>query len=410
MEKPAVPPKKESTHSHSSGIIETAARLNRDYIPWDEIRTRDNLGFPPEDLWRVMESFRKVTGYSVRIGGQVFSWNLTAGILSKLHAIDMKHNGGSTFGHGLNRHTRRIYAVGSAMEEAIASSAIAGSAIQNPNAKKFLREGRAGRNPSEDLVGRTYALLNKAREYADREFGETMLLDLDREVCGPGARYRISDTVESEEHSREPELEPFPKRNIPRAVKDISAFAADDSIHPLIRAFAMEYMIMRVQPFESRNGPVARAAASWCMARNGYGIDLYLAISSVRRSRSAKYRRSFMISEAEKDDMTYAIAFGLESMLEAVSDFTAYAERKNRENSDVLEGLATEDLNSRQRSLLGDMARSAEAFTIEEIAAKHQVSYQTARSDLLLLEGRKLVKKGPKNGHRDTYLYSGADR
>ena len=112
-----------------------------------------------------------------------------------------------------------------------------------------------------------------------------------------------------------------------------------------------------------------------------------------------------MISEAEGDDMTYAISFGLESMLEAISSFITYTERKNRENSDMLEGLATEDLNARQRSVLGDMARSREPFTIEEIAAKHQVSYQTARADLLLLEGRGLVRKGPKDGHRDTYIH-----
>jgi Fic family protein len=146
------------------------------------------------------------------------------------------------------------------------------------------------------------------------------------------------------------------------------------------------------------------------MARNGYGIDTFLSVSSVRRSRSARYRRMFEISEAEDDDMTYAVSFGLEAMEEAISSFTSSAKKRYRESTDLLEGLSVADLNLRQKTILSDMIRSPSGLTINEIASKHQVSYQTARADLVLLDRRGLARKGGKEGHRDTYVYNGTPR
>jgi len=410
MDRPESPPKTESAHGHSSGLIETAARLNRDYIPWDDLRTKENTDHPAEDVWRVMDALRRATRSTVRIGGLTFSWNLTPGIISRLHDIDIRHNGGKITGHRMNRHSRKTFSVDATMDEAIASAALTGNPVHGPDAKKFLREGRTPRNGTESLLSGTYAQIQSARSCADRPLDRDLLLELNRALSGAGARYRDSDDIQPIDDTREPSLTPFPRRKISRAVEDMSAFASDESVHPLVRAFALEYMILRVAPFETFNGPTARAVAAWCMARNGYGIDVFLSVSSVRRSRSVRYRRMFAISEAEGDDMTYAVDFGLEAMAEAIGVFVSSAERRYRESTNLLEGLAVSDLNIRQRTILSDMIRSPSGLTINEIAAKHQVSYQTARADLILLDRQGLAKKGGKEGHRDTYVYTGKPR
>ncbi|MBE6527375.1 MAG: DeoR family transcriptional regulator [Thermoplasmata archaeon] len=410
MDRPETPPKTEPAHGHSTGLIETAARLNRDYIPWDDLRSKEGLGHPPEDIWRAMSSLRRATRSTVHIGKIAFSWNLTPAIISRLHNIDMGHSGGKVTGHRLNRHTRKTFSVDATMDESVASAVLAGAQLHGPEAKKFLREGRPPRNGTESLLGGTYSLIGLARSNADKELDPDLLLMFNRAVSGPGARYRDSDDIITAGESREPLLTPFPRRKIPGAVADMAAFAADESNHPLVRAFALEYMVLRVAPFAENNGPTARAAASWCMARNGYGIDTFLSISSVRRSRSARYRRMFEISEAEDDDMTYAVSFCLEAMEEAISAFVSNADRRYRESADLLEGLSVADLNLRQKTILSDMIRSPTGLTIGEIAAKHQVSYQTARADLILLDRRGLARKGGREGHRDTYVYTGSPR
>ena len=410
MDRPEPPPKTEPAHSHSTGLIETAARLNRDYIPWDDLRSKEGLGHPPEEIWRAMASLRRATRSTVHIAKIPFSWNLTPGIVSRLHRIDMGHSGGRVTGHRMNRHSRKTLSVDASMDESISSAVLAGTQIHGPEGKKFLREGRSPKNAAETLLSGTYALLGSARSHADSPLDPDLLLGFNRLVSGAGARYRDSDNIATKDESREPRLSPFPRRKIEGAVRDMSSFAEDESVHPLVRAFALEYMILRVSPFAENNGPTARAAASWCMARNGYGIDTFLSVSSVRRSRSARYRRMFEISEAEDDDMTYAVSFGLEAMEEAISSFTSSAEKRYRESTDLLEGLSVADLNLRQKTILSDMIRSPSGLTINEIASKHQVSYQTARADLILLDRRGLARKGGKEGHRDTYVYNGTPR
>ena len=291
------------------------------------------------------------------------------------------------------------------MDEAISSAILSGAMIQNPNAKKMLREKREPRKDSEIQVCNAYALLNLSRDFSARDFGEDMLLELNDKASGGKGEYRTSGEPHVSEYSRDPNMSPFPAASARRVMPRLRDFASDESVHPLIRAFALEYMLMRIQPFRSDNCTTARAAASWLMSKTGYDADRYISVSSVLRARSAQYRRTFLTSEAEDDDMTYAIEFCLSAMCTAIDTFLEDAERKARESADLLEGISAEDLNSRQRAVLADLARSEEGLTIAEVATKHQVSYQTARGDLILLDQRGLARKGSREGHRDTYKY-----
>ena len=402
MERPARPPQSNPAGAHANGLIETAANLNRTYVSWDSLRNRD-LKLPAEDVWRAMASLRRSSGSSVRVGGTVFTWNVTPGMMSVMHRIDMRHSGGMLLAHRLNHHSKKAYAVSSAMEEAIGSALISGCMLQSKSVKKHMREERQPKNDYEAVAMRTYAALNLARSLSDQPLTPEILLRINEAETGLTG-WRDSEDSEPEPHSREPQLTQFPVSRIRKAVDDMCAFAGDESVHPLIRAFSLEYMILRVQPFATGNGRTARAVASWCMARCGYGVDLYLAVSGVRRAKQSAYQRAFMTAEAEYDDMTYAVSFCTDATDAAMDNFLSYVDRKTREQDDVLEGVALNDLNPRQRSILTDVSKSQDGVTVEELAAKHQVTYQTARADLILLLTRGLVEKGPRDGHKDTYI------
>ena len=409
MEKPARPPYTESPEGYPVGIMEAAARLNREYMPWDTLRVRELARYSALELWRAMALLRRGTRSTVSVGGSEFSWNVTPGMLNSLHELDMKHTGGRVFGHKLNRHSRRAFAVSSAMEEAVGSALISGCMIQAKSVKKHIREDRDPKNEYERIAMNTYRLLGFARSKADSELTPGLLEEMNRVATGLEEVSRTEMPFLPEAHTREPDLTAFPPEKIKKAVSDVCAFARNGSVHPLVRAFGIEYMILRIQPFRTGNGRTARAAASWCLARNGYEIDEFLSISGIRRSTQATYQKAFMLSEAEGDDMTYAISFGLEAMVSAVSAFLAYIDRKARETDDILTGMSLADLNIRQRAVLSDLVKTGNGMTVEEVASKHQVSYQTARSDLLLLLTRGLVVKGARDGHKDTYIVPGKD-
>ena len=406
MNAPEPPPDEDGHPGHSLEALDVAARLNQEYISWDQLRTRRNLGYPAEEIWKYMSTFRRSSRRTCRIGSLRFSWNITPRMINSLHTLDMNHTAGSLLGHRLNRHSRHIYAVDSSMNETISSAVLSGAMIQTAAAKKLLRERRAPKNPAETIVCNAYASLEMSREYKDREMSQEMLFDLNRTASGGESVLRNTDSPIPEEYSRDPSVEPMPFREIGKALADLGEFVADDSVHPLIRAFAAEYILFRIRPFESWNGITARSVASWLMSRSGYDVSTYLAISSILRARSAQYRLAFETSAAEGDDMTYAVGFCLSSMCEAMDSFLEDAERRAQENNEMLEGLSVNDLNPRQRTILADLARNPTGSTISEVAAKHQVSYQTARADLILLSQRRLVRKGSRDGHRDTYVYS----
>jgi Fic family protein len=179
------------------------------------------------------------------------------------------------------------------------------------------------------------------------------------------------------------------------------ANAGDDEpfTHPVLRAILIHFMIGYDHPFIDGNGRTARALFYWSMARHGYWMMEFTSISAILRNAPSKYARAYLYTETDDNDATYFICYQLEVILRAIKSLHAYLARKTREvqqadawlrGANVLKAI----LNHRQVALLQHaLKHSYEGYTVRSHMLSHNVTYETARSDLLDLAEHGLLEK-----------------
>ena len=122
----------------------------------------------------------------------------------------------------------------------------------------------------------------------------------------------------------------------------------------------------------------------------------FLSISAIIRKAPAQYARAYVHSETDDNDVTYFLDYNLRVILRSIRQLHAYLARKGREMRDVqrlLDQLVPASvLNYRQVALIVAMRKHPDMlYTIESHRKSHNVSYQTARTDLYTLAGLEVV-------------------
>jgi len=138
------------------------------------------------------------------------------------------------------------------------------------------------------------------------------------------------------------------------------------------------------------------------MAAQGYWLIEYTSISRIIKAAPSKYNRAYLYTETDDNDATYFVLNQLGVIVRAIRDLHEYLERKSQElratkrllqNSAVLHAT----LNHRQLALVHHAMRNAGfVYSIESHRRSHDVSYQTARTDLLGLSDLTLLEKRKK--------------
>ena len=192
-------------------------------------------------------------------------------------------------------------------------------------------------------------------------------------------------------------------KELPQRIHDLCKFANGNSTkyfqHPVVKAVILHFLLAYDHPFEDGNGRTARALFYWMMLRQGYWTMEFISISRILQQAPAKYARAYLHTETDDNDVTYFIIHQLEVIVKAISNLLKYLERKTKElksvealiqNSRTLQPL----LNHRQITVINRALKRPEAiFYIESHRGSHNVTYDTARTDLLkLVELGLLVK------------------
>ena len=165
-------------------------------------------------------------------------------------------------------------------------------------------------------------------------------------------------------------------------------------IHPVIRAIILHFWLAYDHPFVDGNGRTARTLFYWLMLRNRYWLFEFVSISQMIVKAPAKYARAFLYTETDDNDLTYFIIYHLNIIQQAIKTLYEYIERKTRRLQAIenqLRGIII--LNHRQRTLISHALRHPhQKYTFKSHQISHNVVYQTARTDLLDLENRGLLK------------------
>ena len=163
-----------------------------------------------------------------------------------------------------------------------------------------------------------------------------------------------------------------------------------------------------IHPFNDGNGRTARSIFYWYILSQGYWLFEYMSLSRrIIRSRK-EYDLAYLYTEYDELDLTYFIKYNFKCIEESLNDLMEYIQEKQVEQKRIKRIIHdNRDLNLRQAMILEDFIRNShKQFTLAEISETYSVVYQTARTDLLLLEKKGFVNKNT-SGRTFVFSYNG---
>jgi Fic family protein len=389
------------------------------YLHWERLRHKGlPAGVTNHLEWWYITKYRRSANYRplplLSKAHTAFVYWLPDPLQQRLHEIDQQASGRVQIAEEVaNPATRDRYLVNSLIEEAITSSQLEGASTTHKVAKAMLRESRPPRDNSERMIFNNYSAMSFVREIADQPLTKDLLLELHRLVTegtlddsgGVGRLRRPEEAVAVYDQRDATMLHNPPDANeLDQRIAKICDFANSKNtegnfLHPVIRSIVLHFMIGYDHPFIDGNGRTARALFYWSMARHGYWMMEYISISTILKNAPAKYARSYLYTETDENDVTYFLDFNLSVIVRAITSLQEYLARKVSEITHVEQILGSSGfsrrLNHRQLALLSHALRNpVENYTIERHRKSHNVSYPTARTDLLTLVDLELLSQG----------------
>src|ERR1700683_2682890 len=381
----------------------------RRYFHWDEILRRP----PPANLsheqwWFLIKSGRLTLKQTIPLrdqNGDTFSYVPVPPIPEQLHQIDLRLGGQIKMPEEVtNSETKDEYYVSSLFEEAITSSQLEGATTTRRIAKEMLRSGRAPHDRSERMILNNYLTMRRIGELKTHPLDKDLIFEIHRLVTDqtlddPTAAGRFRTDADAEQiavydnDDNKIMHQPPSASTLDDRLQAICDFAnqTEPFVHPVIRSIILHFMIGYDHPFVDGNGRTARALFYWSMLHHKYWLAEYISISQIVLKAPARYARAFLHTETDEADLTYFLIDQLSVIMRALESLHAYIARKTGEIRSLERELrGIEVLNHRQRALIRHAIRHpGKRYTVAEHQRTHNVSYESARSDLL-----NLVKRG----------------
>ena len=389
---------------------------NGKYLHWDELRHRPLPdGLSHKEWWLGIKLARINMAHQLPLNdaeGESFTYSMPDPVLERVHRIDQLASGRIEISELVtNPSTRDRYVVNSLIEEAITSSQLEGASTSHRVAKEMIKSRRRPRDKSEQMILNNYYAMEFVREHQRDELTPALICELHRIVTDktlddprdagrlqePGeARVKVWDRMRTGQILHEPP----PAEQLPERLDALCKFAngetPDGFLHPVVRAIIVHFWLAYDHPFVDGNGRTARALFYWAMLRQGYWLASFLSISSILTKAYAKYPRSFLHVETDGRDTTYFIIYQLKVIMRAIEQLHQYLRRKMAEVKKVERLVKTSgQFNHRQVALIGHALRHPDAFyTVESHRSSHNVSTQTARTDLTKLADHGILARG----------------
>lgn len=402
----------------ASGTLDTR------YFHWDDLQRRDPPeGLSREDWWVCLKLRRRSEYRQIPLcdkEGSPFQWAMPDPVPERLHEIDKQAAGTIQMPEAIvNPETRNSYLIRSLFEEGITSSLLEGAATTRQQGKEMLSTGREPRSTDERMILNNYRAMRRIGELRREPLTRELVLSIHREITAdtledPATSGRLRRATDLPVFVSDDQERTFYVPPPPDSLEDRMACMCDFAngqsvgqsfIHPVLRSIMLHFWLAYDHPFVDGNGRTARALFYWSMLHHGYWLFEFVSISQVLLKAPTKYARAFLLTESDDNDLTYFLLHHLDVITRSLDALNEYVQRKTKEIHHLevqLKGLS--HLNYRQRALMADALRHPHRrYTIGSHQVCHDVVYATARTDLLDLERRGLLR-AIKVGRRRHYL------
>jgi Fic family protein len=395
MKIPASPPKLPSLTAFTTKLsfIEQALEsignpptYEGHYIHWDELQeiTPDPKDLSNEGRWFGISVARAALGFKKLPcrdqAGKAFQFLMPDIFWARLSQIDQK---ALQFASAPLIVNQESYSIQALMDEAICSCRLEGNTTTYAIAKEILLKKRQAKTPDEEKILRHYQAL----------------LFVQKNTSRPLSLEFIHEMLRSSEN------EPILKENIEEPLSAICDFANQDDgktatyVHPVVKAILLHFMIAALQPFLEDNGQFARLLFYWFIFRHNYKLIEYLSLSQIIQTSPTEYQKAFLYVETDNNDVSYFIDHQLKIISQAIETFYLHIAQEKTESEQIQQLLNHNKLvNKRQLNLIKQALKNPEhVFLIEEHRQLYDLSYQTARTDLLGLRDLKLLNQQKKD-------------
>lgn len=382
---------------------ELVFELNKRYLYWSELKHRTSDQTKREYAWAFMKLLRSDNYEKINFKGIEMKYSLLSEFNKKLHQFD-KNLAGNIKIDGKSLNLQESYVINSLMEEAIASSQLEGASTTRKVAKAMLREQRKPKTESERMIFNNYETMQFILKQKNKKITPGLLLEIQRIVTKDTledpedeGKFRDNNDISISDGNVIAHIPPKYKK-IEELIKEFCDFANEDReefIHPIVKGIILHFLIGYIHPFNDGNGRTARSIFYWYMLSQSYWLFEYMAVSRrIVRSRK-NYDLSYLYTEYDEMDLTYFIKYNLEAIGETLKDMVDYIKIQQEEQKKTKELIQKNpDLNLRQALIFEEfMKHPSKVFTIKEIIETYGIAYQTARTDLLLLERKGFINK-----------------
>ena len=375
------------------------------YLHWDQLRHRN----PPDGIshqeWWVAIKFERRPNNDITFmdkNQNSFNFSTVEPIPEILHEIDLNAGGGLLMQDDhISSEMRDQYIVRSLIEEAITSSQLEGASTTKVVAKELIRTGRKPIDRHEKMILNNFNTMKSIIKFCKEPLTNELVFRIHELITrgtldDPSAagRFRRNDEEINVYDKRDNTLLHVPpdSSELEDRMKKMCDFAngKDESgfIHPVIRSIILHFWLAYDHPFCDGNGRTARALFYWSMLRHKYWLFEFVSISEIILKGPAKYARAFLYTETDDNDLTYFIIYHLDILRRSINRLSEYIERRTRQLKKVESNLKSVSiLNHRQRALVSHALNHLNTiYTVKGHQTSHNVTYQTARTDLLGLE------------------------
>lgn len=383
------------------------------YYYWDKFKTFPMPdGIKPEIAWVCKEIMSMPQKKQISLADKKntsFSYWMPDKVMQCLHFIDRNAAGKiETIDTIPSQQYRDRFIVSSLMDEAIASSQIEGASTTRKKAKEMLRKEHKPKNKSEQMIVNNYKAIKYIRKIKDLSITQDIILKLhsiltentvDADEIGRFRKSPKDDDVRVFDFDGTVLHIPPNGKELTWRVNKFIDFANEDNekefTHPVVKAIILHFWIGYDHPFTDGNGRTARAIFYWYMLKKGYWLFEFISISRLVAKSYGGYKRAFLYSELADNDITYFLIYNLRLLKISINEIQKkiYHKQEQIHHASVILRRFP-NINNRQKELLINAFKNPDTiYTIKEHSQFQQVTYQTARTDLLDLSNLGLLEK-----------------